>query len=119
MYPSTALEEHYTLVQEPQSKYIGHVCVPNGESKTIKDAIIGYFARSKTSLQHLVAVGCDGTVVNTGITGGVIRLLELELGRPLQWFICLLHANELPLRHLFLKLDGVTQGPRSMSGPIG
>jgi hypothetical protein len=71
------------------------------------------------SLDKLVAIGCDGTNVNTGRTGGVIRLLEDELQRPLQWLICQLHFNELPLRHLLLHLDGVTSGPRSFSGPIG
>jgi len=66
-----------------------------------------------------IAIGCDGTNVYSGVKGGVIRLLELELGRPLQWMIRLLHANELPLRHLLQKLDGVTHGPKSFSGPIG
>ena len=32
--------------------------------------------------------------------------------------ICLLHLNELPLRHVFQNLDGVTSGPDSFSGPI-
>lgn len=41
------------------------------------------------------------------------------LNRPLQWTVCLLHANELPFRHLFLKLDGTTTGPNSFSGSIG
>jgi hypothetical protein len=45
-------------------------------------------------------------------------LLELEGGRALQWFICILHANELPL-HLLQKVDGITQGPKAISGPIG
>jgi len=71
------------------------------------------------SLDKLVAIGCDGTNVNTGRNGGTIRLLEEELGRPLQWFICQLHANELPLRHLLVHLDGVTSGPRGFSGNIG
>lgn len=31
----------------------------------------------------------------------------------------MLHTNELPLRHLFLTLDGCTSGPREYSGPIG
>ena len=66
-----------------------------------------------------IAIGCDGTNVNSGVKGGVIRLLELELGRPLQWMIRLLHANELPLRHLLQKLDGVTHGPKSFSGRTG
>ncbi len=33
--------------------------------------------------------------------------------------MCLLHANELPLRHLFLSLEGTTTGPNSSSGGIG
>lgn len=33
--------------------------------------------------------------------------------------MCLLHANELPLRHLFLSIDGTTTGPNSFSGGIG
>ena len=45
--------------------------------------------------------------------------MELKLRRPLQWLICLLHANELPLRHLMQKLDGGTQGPDVFSGIIG
>ena len=31
----------------------------------------------------------------------------------------MLHLNELPLRHVFQNLDGVTSGPDSFSGPIG
>ena len=32
------------------------------------------------------AIGCDETAVNTGHIGEVIRLLELYVLRPLQWF---------------------------------
>ena len=67
----------------------------------------------------LVAIGCDGTNVNTGNIGGVIRLLELRVNKSLHWFVCLLHMNELPLRHLLIHLDGTTHGPNSFSGPIG
>jgi len=54
---------------------------------------------SKTS-----GIGCDGTSTNTGATGGIIRLLEKKLGKPLQWLPCQLHANELLLRHLMKHL---------------
>ena len=64
-------------------------------------------------------LGCDGTAVNTGTTGGMCRLFELVTGAPEHWFICQLHGNESNLRHLLLKLDGTTSGPRSFSGPIG
>ena len=33
--------------------------------------------------------------------------------------MCLLHANELPLRHVFATLDGSTSGPNTFTGPIG
>lgn len=41
------------------------------------------------------------------------------MGYSLHWFICQLHSNELPLRHLFKFLDGDTSGPRAFSGAIG
>ena len=43
-----------------------------------------------------------------------------ELNRTrLQWDICLLHLNELPLRHIFMKIDGTIKGPDKFSGAIG
>ncbi|GBO08938.1 hypothetical protein AVEN_230402-1 [Araneus ventricosus] len=44
--------------------------------------------------------------------------MELILNRPLQWFACQLHANELPLRHLFAHVGRTTTGPRSLTGEI-
>ncbi|GBM97101.1 hypothetical protein AVEN_183412-1 [Araneus ventricosus] len=44
--------------------------------------------------------------------------MELILNRSLQWFVCQLHANELPLRHLFAHVDKTTTGPRSLTGEI-
>lgn len=40
------------------------------------------------------------------------------MGRSLQWLICQLHGNELPLRHLIIKLDGTTTGPFGFTGNI-
>ena len=37
----------------------------------------------------------------------------------MQWNICLLHCNELPLRHLIQVVDGKTSGPNTLTGPIG
>src|SRR6218665_335153 len=64
-------------------------------------------------------LGCDGTNVDTGHTAGVIRRLEESFEHPLQWLVCLLHANALPLRHLFEALDGATTDPRGFPGSIG
>ena len=35
------------------------------------------------------------------------------------WLICLLHTNELPLRHLIIELDGPTLSNNKWSGDIG
>ena len=45
--------------------------------------------------------------------------VEKKIGKPVHWFICLLHINELPLRHLFDNLDGPTTGPKAFSGLLG
>lgn len=81
--------------------------IVNGISK-----VIGMFT-------DFTAIGCDGTVTNTGGEGGAIRKYEIHLKHPLQWIICQLHFNELPLRALFVLMDGPTTGPESFSGVIG
>ena len=82
------------------------------------DELFDVIARknSKHTLQVILA---DGTNVNTGHQSGVIMRLERKLDRPLQWGICLLHANELPLKALFREIDGRTLGPEKFEGPIG
>ena len=47
---------------------------------------------------------------------GVIRLLEEDFKKSMHWFLCLLHTNELPLRHILVHLDGVSHRPNSFSG---
>ena len=49
----------------------------------------------------------------------VIRRREESFNHPLEWLVCLLHANELPLQHLFETLNGATTGPRQFSESIG
>lgn len=118
-YRQTTSEEHISLIQEPDSLYLGHLSPAGSSAKEIKDSIANFIATKDINIKKLVSIGCDGTVVNTGRKGGVIRLLEKEYNKPLQWLVCLLHANELPLRHLLQHLDGPTTGPRAFSGPIG
>ncbi|KAK3925304.1 Tetratricopeptide repeat protein 30-like protein [Frankliniella fusca] len=113
-------EEHISLVSEPGSKYIGHVAPTSSSALAASDSIYQYVTRElNCGFDEVVVVGCDGTNTNTGWKGGIIRLLEEKLDRPLQWAVCLLHFNELPLRHLFIAIDGPTAGPNKFSGPIG
>lgn len=112
-------EEHYSIIQEPGSVYVGHVTPCSGSAQNIADSIISYLKKTGLSLDDLDVIGCDGTVTNTGWKGGVIRTIEEKVKRPMQWAVCLLHFNELPLRHLFQFLDGDTTGPTTFKGPIG
>ena len=68
---------------------------------------------------NLRAVGCDGAVCNVGKYGGVVSEIESMLQKPVHWFICQLHGNELPLRHLFQVLDGKSSGPFAFQGMLG
>lgn len=90
-----------------------------GTAKNILQSLNLFFNEKQISHNDLIAVGCDGTNTNVGIKGGIIRLLELYLQRPIHWFICQLHANELPLRHLILNTGCQTNGPNAFKGGIG
>jgi hypothetical protein len=107
------IEEHISLIAEPGCKYVGHLSVEKGSAHDIEK---GIFERVKKSYS---AFECDGTYVNSGNKGGVIRLSEVRSNTPKQWLICQLHLNELPLRALFTLIDGPTTGPSAFSGPIG
>ena len=71
------------------------------------------------SLAIIRAILVDNTSVNRGWKNGLVVKLEDKLGRNLHTVGCALHQNELPFRAIFKKLDGVTTGPQSFSGPLG
>ena len=108
-------EEHICMLREPGSSYVGYVSPKTGSSKHISEEILELLTSDSNS-SYLRAIGCDGTNVNTGITNGVIVGLERALKSPLQWIVCQLNANELPIRHLNQKLDCKTNGPAGFSG---
>ena len=98
--------------------YLSHVAPEDGRGATIARSI--YEAIADTTLvERLAVVGSDGTSVMTGYRSGCIRILEELCGRPLTGAICLLHTNELPLRPVFMEIDGTTKSPDAFSGPIG
>jgi len=57
--------------------------------------------------------------LQTGRKNGILKLFEDHLNKPLQWIICLLHTNELPLRHLMKELHVGTSGPEHYAGMLG
>ena len=96
----TVIEKHYVIVGEPNGFYLSHVMPEDGTGYKIATSV--YSAIKDTALeQKLKIVGSHGTAVMTGKSKGLIASIETLIGRPLQWVICLLHLNELPLRHVF------------------
>lgn len=114
----TIIEEHIVLVSEPGSVYLGHITPSSGSAQIITRSLLE-FLQKNLDVSEVQAIGCDGTAVNTGSRNGIIRQLEVSFGRPLQWFVCLMHSNELPLRHLLQHMDGKTTGPKGYCGEIG
>lgn len=113
------IEEHITILKEPDSKFIGFVTPTNGSSKEVRKAMTDFLCKEGYSLENLVSISCDGAIVNTGYKSGVNASLEQFIQRPLQWNICLLHFNELPLKHLLIQTFGKTRGPRVWSDTFG
>ena len=89
-----------------------------GSSKNVSEKILQVLNSSLKS-SNGQAIGCDGTNVIAGTENGVIIALERALSRPLQWIVCKLHGNELPLRYLMQKLDGKISGSTGFTGEIG
>ena len=103
---------------EPGCCYLSHVVPEEGSGVSIAEAFYGVI--KDTELEgSLDIVASDGTSVNTGKWNGALRAIEEMVGRALQWVICLLHINELPLRHVFMDIDGTTKSPDAFSRPIG
>ena len=64
-------------------------------------------------------VGGDSTAANTGKYIGAFAFLEDMRQGKLLWVICVLHLNELPLRHIFVFVDGPTSSNNTFKGVIG
>ncbi|GBP00984.1 hypothetical protein EVAR_2278_1 [Eumeta japonica] len=58
------------LKQEPGSTYLGYVIPHIGSAKGIVSSIIAFLEQQSISKNDLMAIGCDGTNVNTGKNGG-------------------------------------------------
>lgn len=109
-------EEHVAVVAEPGSEYVSHFTPASGRALDQVNELVNIAAAHNSDIRVL---GCDGAAVNTGTSGGVCRLFELIEERPVHWFVCQVHGNELNLREVFRQLDGRTTGPKSFSGPLG
>ena len=57
-----------------------------------------------------------GDLCKSTVKLGAVALLENQLGRPLIMGTCLLHLNELPLRHIIETLDGKATDAKNWTG---
>ncbi|GBN43745.1 hypothetical protein AVEN_58266-1 [Araneus ventricosus] len=65
-YTRKAKKERLCFIEELGSRYITHLSPSFGAAKQISATIIGYFKGITRYLSQLLAIGCDGTSVNTG-----------------------------------------------------
>lgn len=111
-------EENYALVSFHVGEYVDHVVLESSKAQDVSRenlSVISYY----DSTDSLQAVVCDGTNSNTSLHNGIIRKLEEVLCRPLQWLVCLLHFNELPLRKMLTFVDKAkSTGPATSTGII-
>ena len=97
------------MVEQPHGEYLTHLTLEKKSAVSVSNAILEFTGNHDIN-DTLKVIGCDSTNVNTGSNGGVIHLIAEKLDHKLMWLICLLHTNELPLPHLFTKLDEKTTG---------
>ena len=115
----TLSEEYISIVAEPNASYFSHTTSKSVSSKDITDAILASLKEQNVSTDYIQVVGCDGMNVDTGQMAGLIQRWEESLNHSLRCLVCLLHTNELPLRHLFEVVDIATLGPRGFFGSVG
>ena len=106
------------MIGEPGEYYFGYNSTRSGKDRIVSEGIKD--TNINTNLKDTrTVIGTDGTAAMTEPYNGAIRCSEECLDRSLQWSVCLLYANELPLRHAFLIMDGKTKGPDLFSCLIG
>ena len=99
MCRSTQLEEHYVLVGKPGTYYLTHLSPIDGKVCKLAQEIFEFIF--KTVCEKLTIIVTNGTALMTGKFNGTMHSLEELLKNPLQWSICLFHANDFPF-NMFL-----------------
>ncbi|XP_065639673.1 uncharacterized protein LOC124815345 [Hydra vulgaris] len=119
---STSTVDHLTFTIESgelQGQYLKHIDVPKekGKGKDLAEFTCNVLKEFKSD-KSIQAIILENTSVNTGKDNGLVACLERILKRRIHLIGCLLHVNELPLRHLISKLDGSSNSSNNYSGNL-
>ena len=110
--PATIKKEHFTICSEPDRKHLRHF-TPTKSNCGKNPQRLWQITFINFLVQHGIdetvrAIGYDSTKLNTGSAVGIVNIIEMKLKRKLNWLVCDLHTNELPLQHLITALDRKT-----------
>ena len=111
-------EEHVSVSSEPGGKYVTHLTPVDGTGAKVAEAVFEYL-REHGVIDSWKIIGGDSTAANTGVDRGAFVKVEVLLNRKLLRVVCTLHLNELPLRHVFIEVDGPTDSKNTFKGAIG
>lgn len=94
--------------------YLGRVSPSSGHTKEIAILLLDFLDTSGVHTSKFVTVGCLYSEDERSL-GLVGKNLNIEV----QYLVCLMHADELPVRHLMRVLECVTTGSDSFVDSIG
>ena len=122
-HPRMKNENHVSVTSEPDGNYRYHF-TPDEPVGPYKPAYMEALGLYNWMVPHkidksLLVLGGDSTNSNSGWKGGTLVWVEKLCGEKKFWMICMLHTNELLIKHLITKLDGKSSSKEGWSGPIG
>lgn len=116
---SSITMENVAILKQPEMEPLGFVTSLQGTALFIFNKLWKFLNPDEKEFSSLIAIGADGTNVNTGCDEGIIRLFDLRIQRNLHWLICLLHLNELGIKHVIFEIDGRSLSITKLCGEIG
>ena len=69
-------------------EYFGHFALKKVSANAIANGMFDFLSVNHKEKNDIIAIGFDGTSVNTGAKGGAMTMIKLKLNKPVHWFIC-------------------------------
>ena len=107
-HPREVEEDHITVTWEGLGlgKYLFHFTPdkPKGKEKPAEMISKGIYSRFEEfgAIEDFLLIRRDSTYTNTGPEGGAIHYLKKLLDHKVHWLICLIHIDELLLKHMMM-----------------